>query len=103
MIKNQNLDLILVIGGFNSSNTSHLLEIASQKLPAFHISEAEDLISTKEIRCKQKSEKKPKLILNWLPEGATNIGITAGASTPNVVIEDVIQRFLSLFNKSLNR
>ena len=103
LIQNQDIDLILVIGGFNSSNTSHLLEIAAGKLPAFHISEVEDLISADEIKCKQVGEKTPKIIKNWFPASTKNIGITAGASTPNKVIEDVIQRFLSMFDKSLNR
>ena len=98
LIQNQNMDLILVIGGFNSSNTSHLLEIAAAKLPAFHISEAGDLISINEIKCKQVDEKEPKIIKDWFPASAKNIGITAGASTPNRVIEDVIRRFLEIKN-----
>jgi len=90
------LDLVLVIGGFNSSNTSHLLEIAEGKVPSFHISEAEDLISLSEIRCKQVNEKAARVLSGWLPAGAKNIGVTAGASTPNRVVEDVIRRFLDL-------
>lgn len=95
------LDLVLVIGGFNSSNTSHLLELSEKKVSAYHISEAEDLISLAEIRCKALTEKTARVVSGWLPKEAKNIGVTAGASTPNRVIEDVITRFLKLNDLTL--
>jgi len=96
LLAERSLDLVLVIGGFNSSNTSHLLEISEGKVPAYHISEAEDLISLSEIRCKALAEKTARVVSGWLPKNMKNIGVTAGASTPNKVIEDVIRRFLDL-------
>ena len=102
LLAERQLDLLLVIGGFNSSNTSHLLEISEKTVPAYHISEAEDLVSLSQIRCKAVTEKTAQLISNWLPQNAKNIGVTAGASTPNRVIEDVIRRFVELNGKSLS-
>jgi len=97
LLNEKPLDLVLVIGGFNSSNTSHLLEISEEKVPAsYHISEASDLISLSEIRCKKLFQEEPGTIKQWLPKGIQTIGLTAGASTPNRVIEDVIHRFSDL-------
>ncbi|MGB9693117.1 MAG: 4-hydroxy-3-methylbut-2-enyl diphosphate reductase [Candidatus Sumerlaeaceae bacterium] len=90
------LDLILVVGGFNSSNTSHLIEIASQYARAFHIEDAADLISAQEIRHKRWDRLKPELTRDWLPAKPLRVGITGGASTPNRSIGQTIMRLLEL-------
>lgn len=90
------LDLVLVIGGFNSSNTEHLCEIADESLPTFHINSPECLISTSKIRHKPAFKKEEAIAENWLPEGEIRIGITAGASTPNRVVGDCIKRIVEL-------
>ncbi|MEG4805424.1 4-hydroxy-3-methylbut-2-enyl diphosphate reductase [Microcoleus sp. ARI1-B5] len=92
----EKLDLMLVIGGFNSSNTTHLQEIAIDKaLPSYHIDSAERILPGNRI------EHKPlggDLVVtqNWLPDGNIVVGVTSGASTPDKVVEDAIDRILTL-------
>ncbi len=87
-------DMMIVIGGYNSSNTHHLCEIASQYCPTFHIDEAACLISPARIRHKPLAlTSKPTEAADWLPSRRPlSIGLTAGASTPNKVIGEVVQR-----------
>ena len=97
------MDLMIVIGGFNSSNTSHLCEIASQHAPAYHIDEADCILSATEIRHKPVGSAVPVVTRDWLPEGPVTIGITAGASTPNRVIGDAMQRIAAARGLSLEK
>ncbi|MEG4114876.1 MULTISPECIES: 4-hydroxy-3-methylbut-2-enyl diphosphate reductase [unclassified Microcoleus] len=92
----EKLDLMLVIGGFNSSNTTHLQEIAIDKnIPSYHIDCAERILPGNRI------EHKPlgaDLVVaeGWLPEGKIVVGVTSGASTPDKVVEDAIDRILTM-------
>ncbi|PIQ82902.1 MAG: 4-hydroxy-3-methylbut-2-enyl diphosphate reductase [Candidatus Omnitrophica bacterium CG11_big_fil_rev_8_21_14_0_20_64_10] len=95
MVK-QKLDLAIIIGGFNSSNTGHLCEIASQYCPAYHIDEASGILSDCRIRHKPVGRTEPIVTEDWLPAGKLTIGVTAGASTPNRVIGDAIERLLEI-------
>jgi len=95
------MDLMIVIGGFNSSNTSHLCEIASQHVPAYHIDEASCILSAEEIRHKPVGSPSPVVGRGWLPAGRVSLGVTAGASTPNRVIGDAIGRILQARGVSL--
>ena len=90
------VDLILVIGGYNSSNTTHLVEISSQYKPAYHIEDAHDIVSLWEIRHQPVGRHEQVSTRDWLISGAAKIGLTAGASTPNRVIEDIINRIHEL-------
>ncbi len=90
------MDLILVIGGYKSSNTGHLAEIASGFCPAFHIEDADSLVSRGKIRHQKVGASEVMETESWLPAGDVKIGITAGASTPNRVVEEVIQRLIQL-------
>ncbi len=90
------MDLILVIGGYRSSNTGHLAEIASEFCPAFHVEDASSLVSSEKIRHKKTGTQDILETPDWLPGGALKIGITAGASTPNRVVEEVIQRLIDI-------
>ncbi|MCX7015702.1 MAG: 4-hydroxy-3-methylbut-2-enyl diphosphate reductase, partial [Candidatus Sumerlaeota bacterium] len=89
-------ELALVIGGFNSSNTGHLREIASRFTRAYHIEGPDCLISAKEIRHKPNRQSEPVIERDWLPAGRLTIGVTAGASTPNRVTGEVVERLLAL-------
>lgn len=93
------MDLMLVVGGFNSSNTGHLAEIASEFCPAYHINDASCLKSKDEIESKIIFKTDVVTSKDWLPEGDLKIGLTAGASTPNKVIEEVIDRLSELSKK----
>ncbi len=95
------LDLLLVIGGYNSSNTSHLAEMGEAKLPTFFIKNAAKMVSDK-IICHYDQHKHAEIETeNWLPAGKITVGITAGASCPNNLIEDTIRRLFELRGISL--
>jgi 4-hydroxy-3-methylbut-2-enyl diphosphate reductase len=89
------LDLLLIVGGFNSSNTSHLAEIADGKIPFYHIQNAEDILSKTQIRSRDPQNGEIKISQNWFWSAVKNIGITSGASTPDVTLLMVIQKILS--------
>lgn len=95
------LDLMLVIGGYNSSNTTHLQEIAVERgIPSYHIDSGDRIKSMNQI------EHKPlngdlETQENWLPEGKIIVGITSGASTPDKVVADVIEKIFALKSPAL--
>ncbi len=86
------IDLMLIIGGYNSSNTNHLAEISILHKPAYHISDAACILSSEAIRHKPVGQANEVIAHNWLPEGAVKIGVTAGASTPDRLVGEVIDR-----------
>jgi 4-hydroxy-3-methylbut-2-enyl diphosphate reductase len=90
------LDLLLVIGGYNSSNTSHLAEMGEAKLPTYFIKNAAKMESDKLIRHWDQHKHEEVESPNWLPAGKVTVGITAGASCPNNLIEDAIRRLFEL-------
>ena len=90
------VDLTLVIGGYNSSNTNNLTNIAVRYGPAFHIEDASALLDREHIRHKIPDSQEIETTTGWLPQGKLTIGITAGASTPDKKIEEVINRVLDL-------
>jgi 4-hydroxy-3-methylbut-2-enyl diphosphate reductase len=93
------LDCLLVIGGFNSSNTGHLQEIAeSKKVPSYHIDGVDRIGPGNIINHKTASSKELKQTKNWLSPGEITVGITAGASTPDQVIEQVIKQTCEIAN-----
>ena len=92
----EKLDLMVVIGGFNSSNTTQLQQIAIERgFPSYHIDSADRIASG------NKLEHKPlgrdlEVTENWLPPGEIVVGITSGASTPDIVVEEVIEKIFAL-------
>jgi len=90
------LDLLIVIGGYNSSNTSHLAEMGEARLPTYFIKNAGKMVSDKLIRHYNLHLKQEVETRDWLPPGHVIVGITAGASCPNNLIEDVIRRLCEL-------
>ncbi len=90
------LGIMLVIGGYNSSNTNHLAELAAEKVPTYHIEDASCLLGKSSIRHKRVGEKGPGIDGPWLPDGPVVVGITAGASTPNNRIGEVVERVMRL-------
>jgi 4-hydroxy-3-methylbut-2-enyl diphosphate reductase len=89
------LDLMIVIGGYNSSNTQALARICAERLPTFHIS-GPDRIAGEGIRHRPVGQREEQTTQGWLPNGAVAVGLTAGASTPNSVVGDVIERVLAV-------
>ncbi|AFZ15391.1 4-hydroxy-3-methylbut-2-enyl diphosphate reductase [Crinalium epipsammum PCC 9333] len=92
----EDLDLMVVIGGFNSSNTTQLQQIPiDRNIPSYHID------SAVRIHPENRIEHKPigkdlEVVENWLPEGKVVVGITSGASTPDKVVEEVIEKIFEL-------
>ena len=98
------LDLLLVVGGYNSSNTTHLAEMGEQKVPTYFVRnqgclESKDLIRHFDLHKKEEITS----LVPWLPKTGeeAQIGITAGASCPNNLIEEVMLRVLTLRGESL--
>src|SRR5260370_18562357 len=90
------LALLLVIGGYNSSNTSHLAEMGEAKLPTYFIKNAAKMESDKLIRHYDQNKHEDIGAPDWLPLGKVTVAITAGASCPNNLIEDTIGRLFEL-------
>ena len=90
------MSLLLVIGGYNSSNTSHLAEMGEAKLPTYFIKNAAMMESDKLIVHYDQHKHQEVETCDWLKAGKITVGITAGASCPNNLIEDVIRRLFAL-------
>jgi 4-hydroxy-3-methylbut-2-enyl diphosphate reductase len=90
------LDLMIVIGGYNSSNTTHLQEIAIERnIPSYHIDSASRIGPGNRIEHKPLN-RDLEVTENWLPEGPVLIGITSGASTPDKIVEDVVEKIFQV-------
>ncbi|MDC0144884.1 4-hydroxy-3-methylbut-2-enyl diphosphate reductase [Verrucomicrobia bacterium] len=94
------MDLLLVIGGYNSSNTAHLAEMGENVLPTYFIKNAAEMADDSLIRHWNQHTSQVEETHDWLPDGTLTIGVTAGASCPNNLIEDVICRLLELRGSS---
>ncbi len=93
----QPMDLLLVVGGYNSSNTSHLAEMGSEQLPTYFIRNASRIESEDRITCYDLAKKAEVSVSPWLPKSDhVTVGITAGASCPNNLIEETILRLFEL-------
>jgi 4-hydroxy-3-methylbut-2-en-1-yl diphosphate reductase len=90
------MNLLLVVGGYNSSNTSHLAEMGEEKLPTYFVRNASRLISATEIKHYDLHGKREVVSHFWLPSGPIVVGITAGASCPNNLIEETLLRVFEL-------
>src|SRR6266487_2149437 len=92
-------DLAIVVGGYNSSNTSHLVELCEEKLPTYFINCANKIISDKDILHCNWRTKEEKITSDYLPhEQPAKILITSGASCPDAVVEEVIAKLVSFFS-----
>jgi 4-hydroxy-3-methylbut-2-en-1-yl diphosphate reductase len=91
-------DLAVVVGGYNSSNTSHLVELCKEKLTTFFIQSHENILDKSQIKSYD-LHKKQEITGDFLAEkGKTNILLTCGASCPDAVMEAVLLKILSFFN-----
>ena len=96
-------DLSLVIGGYNSSNTSHLVEICEKSLPTFYIKDEKEIESLSRIHSFSLSTRAVTITDDWFPrKRPVTVLVTAGASCPDRIIEDVIRKVASLCGEELN-
>ncbi len=94
-----NADLAIVVGGYNSSNTSHIVELLDEKFKTYFISDETKLISNESISHFILSEKIETVTNNYLPEkDVINIAITSGASCPDSTVDSVIKKIVSFFD-----
>ncbi|HXG90249.1 MAG TPA: 4-hydroxy-3-methylbut-2-enyl diphosphate reductase [Vicinamibacterales bacterium] len=92
LLAEESIDLMLVIGGYNSSNTCNLARICAEKVPTYHIADPEGLISATEIQHRAVATKSEVTTDDWLPaSGPVRVGLTSGASTPDNLVERVVR------------
>jgi len=93
-------DLAIVVGGYNSSNTSHIVELCEEKLPTYFISSANDIKSETTINHFDFHNKKNLIKNNYLPQNknVTRIILTSGASCPDTIVDAVLDKMLSFFD-----
>jgi 4-hydroxy-3-methylbut-2-enyl diphosphate reductase len=99
MLDDGGLDLMVVIGGYNSSNTQALARICAARLPTYHIDAADCVAAT--LRHRPVGAHDETTTADWLPPGPVRIGLTAGASTPNNVVGEVVRRLLALRGRTV--
>ena len=97
-------DVAVVVGGYNSSNTSHLVALCQQHLPTYFIRDANELLNPKRIRHLELETKQVQTTENWLfqpnrtdRKDPTDIVLTAGASCPDVLLDEVLQKIVGWF------
>lgn len=98
-------DLAIVVGGYNSSNTSHLVELCEQEMATYFVKDADEIDSPKSIRHLDIHTKTVNQSVNWLPithaDGSpVDIVLTAGASCPDALLDDVLRKIVSWFPKA---
>ncbi len=93
LLNSRRLDLALVIGGYNSSNTCNLARLCADRVPTFHIAGPECLLSADELRHRAVHNKQETIARDWLPRtGDLSIGLTSGASTPDSLVGATVER-----------
>ncbi len=94
-------DLAIVVGGYNSSNTSHLVELLEEKFPTYFISKAEKIISGQRILHYDLHKHSEVLTENFLPlKRPVVIAVTSGASCPDSIVDDVLNKLIGFFENS---
>ncbi len=94
-------DFAIVVGGYNSSNTSHLVELCEEKVPAYFINSEEKMLSDKTIIHYNFHNCSEVVTQNYLPsKNPVNILITSGASCPDALVEGIIKKLAGFFPAS---
>ena len=98
LLRDKPVDLMIVIGGYNSSNTCNLARMCAEKVPTFHIADPDCLESADAIRYRPAGGKSEVRATGWLPTGRDlSVGLTSGASTP----DNQVGRWLDGWQNSL--
>jgi 4-hydroxy-3-methylbut-2-enyl diphosphate reductase len=94
-------DLALVVGGYNSSNTSHLVELCADRVPVFYVKDADEIVSRSQIRHLDLATRAVRVSSDWLPTTEpVQILVSAGASCPDAMVEAVIEKVAGLFPRT---
>jgi 4-hydroxy-3-methylbut-2-enyl diphosphate reductase len=97
----QEADFAIVIGGRNSSNTSHLVELCEEVLPTYFIRSEEDILSADELLHANWRTREESLIKGWIPaQRPIRILVTSGASCPDSMVEGALRKIASLVEGS---
>jgi 4-hydroxy-3-methylbut-2-en-1-yl diphosphate reductase len=94
LLREKPVDLMIVIGGYNSSNTCNLARICAAARPTFHIADPACLVSPGLIRHRPVGTKTEATTVDWLPAGPVTIGLSSGASTPDNLVGEVVARLV---------
>jgi 4-hydroxy-3-methylbut-2-enyl diphosphate reductase len=101
LLREQAIDLMLVVGGYNSSNTCNLARICAADRPTYHIADPDCLISASEIRHRPVGSKVERRRSGWLPRDApVSIGLTSGASTPDNLVGLAVEKLAGFCAKA---
>jgi len=93
-------DLAIIVGGYNSSNTGHIVELCEKKLPSYFISSEEKIVSENMITHYSIKKKKEISTENFLPQKSpVKILLTSGASCPDAIVESVLRKILTFFSE----
>lgn len=93
-------DLAIVVGGYNSSNTTHLVELCENRLPTYFISDAEKILTKDSIMHYDYHTRQENITNNFLPSiSPVQILITSGASCPDAIVEAVIRKLAGFYNQ----
>jgi len=110
LLDEQDFDFMIVIGGYNSSNTRNLARICAERVDTYHIADPKCLLSVEQLRHLPTTHKADVKNLGevtssgWLPtQGPINVGITAGASTPDIIVGEAIDRISDFSAASIFR
>ena len=96
-----NADLAVVVGGYNSSNTGHIVELCEEKLPTYFISSEEKILDPDRILHFDIQTKQEKITNNYSPNAnPVTISLTSGASCPDATVESVLRKLLSFFDET---
>ena len=94
----QRADLAIVVGGYNSSNTSHIVELCEQKFPTYFINSSEEIKSAGEIHHFDCEKKQKVVTQNFLPnKQPVQIILTSGASCPDTLVDQVMLKILDFY------
>ena len=100
----ENANLAIVVGGYNSSNTSHIVELCEQKLPTYFINSADEIESEKIINHYNFHSKEILQTLDYLNfKKPLRIILTSGASCPDTIVDEVLDKLLSYFQTTITK
>jgi 4-hydroxy-3-methylbut-2-enyl diphosphate reductase len=97
----QGADIAIVVGGYNSSNTSHIVELCEQRFKTFFISSVKEIESRDKINYFDIHSEERKTAFNFLPEKTpVTVVLTSGASCPDAMVEEVLMKILSFYGNT---